>query len=122
LADASDVRKRARARKDVHANSKLVLREDPSHPSQRAAVAYILRIRSNLVLIAASVLGSFFLAGLQAFAVLFAEDHFGISQALVSLVLIVIGVGGLGRTLYGGRLADRLISKEWPTGAASLQV
>ncbi len=108
-ADGSDVRTRARARRDVHANSKLVLRQDPSRLSPRAAVAYILRIRSNLVLIAASVLGYFFLAGLQAFAVLFAEDHFGISQALVSLLLVVVGAGGLVGTLYGGRLADTLV-------------
>jgi predicted MFS family arabinose efflux permease len=110
-ADEPDVRRRARARKDVHANSKLVLRQDPSRLSPRAAVTYILRIRSNLVLIAASVLGYFFLAGLQAFAVLFAEDHFGVSQALVTLVLIVVGAGGLGGTLYGGRLADTLVRK-----------
>ena len=110
-ADGSDVRTRARERKDVRANSKLVLRQDPSRLSPRAAVAYILRIRSNLVLIAASVLGYFFLAGLQAFAVLFAEDHFGISQALVSLVLVVVGAGGLAGTLYGGRLADTLVRK-----------
>ena len=110
-ADGSDVRTRARERKDVRANSKLVLRQDPSRLSPRAAVAYILRIRSNLVLIGASVLGYFFLAGLQAFAVLFAEDHFGVSQALVSLVLVVVGAGGLAGTLYGGRLADTLVRK-----------
>ena len=98
----SDVRQGARARQDVHADSKLVLRQDPSCLSPRAAVAYILRIRSNLVLIAASVLGYFFLAGLQAFAVLFAEDHFGISQALVSLVLIVVGAGWTGGDVVRG--------------------
>jgi predicted MFS family arabinose efflux permease len=109
--DAADVRRRARELKGVHANSKLVLRQDPARLSPRAAATYVLRIPSNLVLIGASALGYFFLAGLQAFAVLFAETHYGISQTLVVFVLAAAGIGGVAGTLYGGRLADSLVRK-----------
>jgi predicted MFS family arabinose efflux permease len=109
--DVADVRKQAREQKDVHANSKLVLRRDPTRMSARAAAVYVLRVPSNLVLIAASALGYFFLAGLQAFAVLFAETHYGISQTLVVFILAAAGAGGVVGTLYAGRLTDSLIRK-----------
>jgi len=110
-ADAADVRHRTRELKNVRANSKLVLRQDAARLSPRAAAIYVLRIPSNLVLIGASALGYFFLAGLQAFAVLFAETHYGISQALVVFILAAAGVGGVAGTLYGGRLADNLVRR-----------
>ena len=110
-ADAADVRKQARELKEVRANSKLVLRQDPARMSPRAAAWYVLRVPSNLVLIAASALGYFFLAGLQAFAVLFAETHYGVSQTLVVFILVAAGAGGIAGTLYSGRLADNLIRK-----------
>ncbi len=110
-ADGADVRRRARELKGVHANSKLVLRQDAARMSPKAAATYVLRIPSNLVLIATSALGYFFLAGLQAFAVLFAETHYGISQTLVVFVLAAAGAGGVVGTLFGGRLADSLVSK-----------
>ena len=109
--DGADVRRRARELKGVHANSKLVLRQDAARMSPKAAATYVLRIPSNLVLIATSALGYFFLAGLQAFAVLFAETHYGISQSLVVFVLAAAGAGGVVGTLFGGRLADSLVSK-----------
>ena len=109
--DTADVRQRTRELKGVHANRKLVLRQDAARLSPKAAAIYVLRIPSNLVLIAASALGYFFLAGLQAFAVLFAETHYGVSQTLVVFVLVAVGVGGVAGTLYGGRLADNLVRK-----------
>jgi predicted MFS family arabinose efflux permease len=109
--DGADVRRRARELKGVHVNSKRVLRQDAARMSPKAAATYVLRIPSNLVLIATSALGYFFLAGLQAFAVLFAETHYGISQSLVVFVLAAAGAGGVVGTLFGGRLADSLVSK-----------
>ena len=112
--DAANVREVARDLEGVHANSKRILRQDAASMSPRAAATYVLRIPSNLVLIAASALGYFFLAGLQAFAVLFAETRYGISQTLVVFVLVAAGAGGIVGTLYGGRLADSLIRKGRP--------
>ncbi|HUC14765.1 MAG TPA: hypothetical protein VMS00_09970, partial [Acidimicrobiales bacterium] len=105
----SEVRRKARQRLDIDPRPALVLNRDPLEMSSWAASTYVLRIPSNLVLIAASVLGYFFLAGLRSFAVLFAESHYQISQAAVSLVFIPVGVGAALGTLVGGRLVDRLI-------------
>jgi MFS family permease len=81
---------------------------------------YVLRIRSNLVLIAASVLGNFFLAGIQAFALLYVETHFGVSQPLGTIVLVVIGAGAIVGTLFGGHLADRLVGRKIADGRVLL--
>jgi predicted MFS family arabinose efflux permease len=116
----SEVRRHAREREDVEPNQELVLREDPPQLSPWAAGRYVLRIRSNLVLIAASVLGNFFLAGIQAFALLYVETHFGVSQALGTGVLVVIGAGAIVGTLLGGRLADRLVGRKIADGRVLL--
>jgi sugar phosphate permease len=114
------VRRHARERQDVEPNQELVLRQDPAQLSPWAAGRYVLRIRSNLVLIAASVLGNFFLAGIQAFALLYVEAHFGVSQALGTGVLVFIGAGAIVGTLLGGRLADRLVGRKIADGRVLL--
>jgi predicted MFS family arabinose efflux permease len=116
----SEVRRHALERQDIEPNRDLVLREDPAQLSPWAAARYVLRIRSNLVLIAASVLGNFFLAGIQAFALLYVETHFGVSQALGTVVLVVIGAGAILGTLLGGRLADRLVGRKIADGRVLL--
>ncbi len=116
----SEVRRHAQEREDVQPNRELVLRKDPAQLSPWAAARYILRIRSNLVLIAASVLGNFFLAGIQAFALLYVETHFDVSQALGTVVLVGIGAGAIVGTLFGGRLADRLVGRKIADGRVLL--
>lgn len=111
IAETSEVRQRARQREDIEPDGNLVLQVDADRLSPWAAAAYVLRIPSNLVLIASSVLGYFFLAGLEAFAILFAETHYQTSQTLISPALVIVGAGAVVGTLLGGRLADRLIGK-----------
>ncbi|HET9059924.1 MAG TPA: MFS transporter [Acidimicrobiales bacterium] len=106
-----EVRTEARKLKGVEARPGLVLRQDPLRMRAWAAAAYILRIPSNLVLIGSSVLGYFFLAGLRSFAVLFTEAHYQVSQAVVTLIFIPIGVGSVVGTIWGGRLVDTMIKR-----------
>jgi len=116
----SEVRRHAQEREDIQPNRELVLRLDPAQLSPWAAARYVLRIRSNLVLIAASVLGNFFLAGIQAFALLYVETHFGVSQPLATVVLVVIGAGAIVGTLFGGRVADGLVGRKIADGRVLL--
>ena len=75
------------------------------------ATRYVLRVRTNIILIAASACGYYFLAGLQTFGLEFSKDQYGIDQALASTLLLVIGVGALGGVLAGGALGDRLLKR-----------
>jgi MFS family permease len=75
------------------------------------ATRYILRIRTNVVLILASAGGYFFLAGVQTFGVEFVTRQYGIDQALGTLVLLVVGAGGVAGVLAGGSLGDVLLHR-----------
>jgi MFS family permease len=72
------------------------------------ATRYVLHVRTNVILIAASVCGYYFLAGLQTFGLEFSREQYGIDQALASTLLLVIGVGSLAGVLAGGWLSDVL--------------
>jgi predicted MFS family arabinose efflux permease len=76
-----------------------------------AATRYVLSVRTNLVLIAASALGYYFIAGVQTFGSEFAKEQYRIDQPLANVLLLVIGIGGLGGVLAGGALGDRLLRR-----------
>jgi MFS family permease len=75
------------------------------------ATRYVLRVRTNVVLIAASACGYYFLAGLQTFGLEFSKDQYGISQALASTLLLVVGAGALAGVLFGGAVGDWLLKR-----------
>jgi MFS family permease len=72
------------------------------------AVAFMLRIRTNVLLIVSSALGYFFFTGLQTFALLFVRGRYHTGQAMAELVLVMVVAGALVGTLAGGWLTDLL--------------
>jgi predicted MFS family arabinose efflux permease len=109
------VRRQIEQQGDVSPYETQVLRTDPTRMTIGQAARYVLTIRSNLLLIGVSALGYFFFAGLRTFAVIFARGRFGISQGLVSLLVIVVGAGAAAGTLAGGYISDRLIRRRIST-------
>jgi MFS family permease len=112
--DVTDAQRLARER-GVEPDPELV-DIDPRRMSLLAATRYILRIRTNVVLILASASGYFFLAGVQTFGVEFVTHQYGIDQALGTLVLLVVGAGGVIGVLAGGTLGDLLLRRGLFTG------
>jgi MFS family permease len=86
------------------------LRKPPQALSLPQAVKYVLRVRSNVVLIVASALGYFFLAGVRGFGVEFVRHHYSLSQSAATSLLPLIGIGMLVGAILGGWLADRALS------------
>jgi predicted MFS family arabinose efflux permease len=74
-------------------------------------VAYVLRIRSNVVLIIASALGYFFFTGLKGFGVEYVKKQYGVPQSAATSLVVLLGVTALAGVLLGGRAADRLLSR-----------
>ena len=95
----------------IEPDPELVLDRDPMRMRLLTAARYILRIRTNTILIVASALGYYFLAGVQTFGVEFATKQYGIDQALASLLLLVVGVGAVGGVLAGGAAGDLLLRR-----------
>ncbi|MCO5992965.1 MFS transporter [Actinoallomurus rhizosphaericola] len=109
--DQDDVARSAVREHGVRPDPALVLRRDPEAMSLWAAARYVLRIRTNVVLIVASALGYFFFAALRTFGVDFVMRRYGLGHVAVSGLAILIGAGALAGVLTGGRVADRLIRR-----------
>jgi predicted MFS family arabinose efflux permease len=88
-----------------------VLGGDPERLPITRALAYLLRIPTNRLLIIASALGYFFFAGLRTFAVIFAVRHFGVSQGALGALLPFLGIGAVLGTVLGGRLTDAALRR-----------
>jgi len=111
----TDAQRLARER-GVEPDPKLVLAEDPGGLRFIPATRYILRIRTNVILILASAGGYFFLSGVQTFGVEFVTRQYAIDQALGTLVLLVVGIGGVIGVLTGGAIGDLLLGRGVFTG------
>jgi predicted MFS family arabinose efflux permease len=94
---------------DVEPREAAVLEHAPAELSLWQTVRYVLRVRTNVVLIVASALGYFFFSGLRGFAIEFAKDHYRVSHSVATTLTLALGVGALAGVLVGGRLADRLL-------------
>ena len=78
-----------------------------------AAARHVLRVRTNALLIASSSLGYYFLAGLQTFGAEFAKKQYGVNQAEVNVLVLIVGVGALAGVLAGGAAGDALMRRGW---------
>jgi MFS family permease len=75
------------------------------------ALRYLLRIRTNVALIAALALGYFFLGGARTFGVVFVRGQYDLDQASGTAVAALLGAGALAGLLIAGRAADRLLHR-----------
>ncbi len=98
-------------RRGVEPDVDRVVLTDPARMSLGHVVRHVLRVRTNVYIIFASSMGFLFLAGLRTFGVLFARGHFGVGQAVATLILGLVGAGALLGLLTSGRLADWLIRR-----------
>lgn len=98
-------------REHVQPQPELVLHSDPANRSVWWAIGYVLRVRTNVVLIVASALGYFYFKGLESFATIFAISRYGVSKPEATTLLVVIGAGALAGVYVGGRAADGLLRR-----------
>ena len=92
-------------------HEELVLHEDPIGMPLLEAVRYVLRVRTNLVLIVANALGYLFFAGVQTFAVVLLRSRYGLSEGAATSLLLVVGIGALVGVVLAGRIADKMLRR-----------
>ena len=95
----------------VEAKPELILEGDQSELAIKPAMEYVFKVKTVVMIIAASALGDVFFTALQVFGVLFLVGQFGISATQASILIPLVGVGGFLGVLAGGRLGDRLIER-----------
>lgn len=110
VGEETEVQRLARER-GIGPDPDLVLSGDPRRLGILAATRYVLRIRTNVVLIIAGACGYYFLAGVQTFGMEFVTKQYHLSQFLASLLMIFVGAGAVGGVLVAGRLGDRLLQR-----------
>lgn len=111
----TDAQRLARER-GIEPDPHAVPRGDPADIGLIEAVRHVLRVRTNVILIASSALGYYFLAGVQTFGNEFEKQQYGVSQALANVLLLVIGIGAVTGTLAGGAIGDRLLRRGYLNG------
>lgn len=98
-------------REQIRPHPELVLHSDPSRCPIWWAIRYVLRVRTNVVLIIASALGYFYFYGMDSFATIFTISRYQVSKAEATVLVLVVGAGALAGVYAGGRLADRLLRR-----------
>jgi MFS family permease len=99
--------------KGILPDEQLILRGDARRMGIVAATRYILRIRTNVILIVASACGYYFLAGVQTFGVEFVREQYSVGQVLANFLMLLIGAGALIGVLLSGRLSDNLLRRRY---------
>ena len=97
--------------KGIEPEARSVLTADPAGHSMWWAVKYVLTIRSNVYIILASALVYFYVAGLQAFIVVFLRGRYDFDQNTATLLLVTVGIATVTGTLIAGPLSDRWIGR-----------
>jgi len=105
--------------KEIQPSQRALLRQDPATLSLWAAVRYVVRVRTDLIVLVARSIGDYFFAGVSTFAIVFATHQYGLSQSAADLAILVLGIGALSGVLLVGWIADaqlrrgRLNSRLW---------
>ena len=93
-----------------------VLDGDPRQLNLLAAARYVLRIRTNVVLIVASACGYCFMAGVEIFGSEFTKEQYHLNQAVANLGLVALGAGAVAGVLVGGAAGDALLRRRHLNG------
>lgn len=99
------------ARRDVTPREGTVIDPSATRWPLHRVVRYVLRVRTNLLLIIASALGYFFISGLRTFAVIYVKGRYHLSQGITTVLVVLIGAGVIVGLIAAGRYTDHLISK-----------
>jgi sugar phosphate permease len=83
-----------------------VLHHDPEGMGVWQAARYILRIPTNVVLIIASALGYFYFTAVTTFGLVYFEERYHLAHGTATLLVALLGVGGLVGVVLSGRIAD----------------
>jgi predicted MFS family arabinose efflux permease len=96
---------------DIEPRENLIIRQDPTRWSWWRAVAYLFRLPTFGLLLAAMTMVYFFFAGLRAFGMIYFTQHYGVPRGVVSTLTFVIGFAAIAGLIAGGRIAEMLLDR-----------
>lgn len=93
----------------VEPSRRAILNEVPDEMSLWHAARYVLRVRTDVIVLVSRAIGDYFLAGVGTFGVIFATRQYGLSQGFADLAILGVGIGALLGYLLVGPLGDALL-------------
>ena len=96
---------------DVEPDEELVLEGDQERRGVLDSIRYVLRVRTQVLVMASIAVASFFFAGLRTFIIVYAVEAYGVGRSVADIALLVAGIGAIGGILAGGRIGDWLLSR-----------
>jgi MFS family permease len=108
--DKEEVVHRLIRERQIEPDQDRVLTSTPDRMPVRRVIEYLLRIRTNVLLIGGLSLGYFFLGGARTFGLLFFRGHYHLGQAAATVTSAALVLGALAGVLIAARLADRLLN------------
>ena len=93
------------------AHEGVVLDRDPLQLGWWEAVRYVVAVRSNFALIVGSALGYFFFGGVETFALIYLEGHYGVGEGVATLVALAVGGMAIVGAVVAGRITDILLRR-----------
>lgn len=99
--------------KGIKPSRRAILKEDAREMSVWHAARYVVRVRTDLVVLIARAIGDYFLAAIGIFGVVFATRQYGLSQQGADIAILGLGVGAIAGVLLVGRVADILLRRGW---------
>jgi len=98
-------------RRRVNPRRGILLDRDPLRLDWWESFRYVVEVRSNLTLIIGSALGYFFFGGVETFALIYLEGHYGIGQGPATLIALGVGAAAIAGAIVGGRGTDILLHR-----------
>ncbi len=100
----------------VEPSQRAILDDVPSEMSLWAATRYVVRVRTDVIVLISRAIGDYFLAGVGTFGVIFATRQYGLSQGFADLAILGVGIGALLGYLVAGRAGDAVLARRHLNG------
>lgn len=97
--------------KGIEPSRRAVLSQDPSAMSLWQAARYVMRVRTDVIVLLARAVGDYFLSAVGIFGVIFATRQYHLTQRNADLAILGVGVGALAGVLLAGWVADLLLRR-----------
>jgi sugar phosphate permease len=95
----------------VEPSRSAMLNEPPTEMNMWDAAKYVVRVRTDLIVLIARSFGDFFFQAIGMFAIVFATQWYRIGQSQADIALLIVGVGAVAGVLVAGWLSDRLLAR-----------
>lgn len=95
----------------IQPDKRAILHGDPEEMSMWEITRYVLRVRTDVIVLCCRAVGDYLFTGVASFGVVFATKQYGISQSRADGALLILGIGAIAGFISGGKISDFLLSR-----------